>query len=313
MPNIASTRNLTQRRGLKSDSFKLFLYVLPGILFILLFRYIPLWGWSFAFFQYKPGMKLAQCKFVGWDHFTLLFTNPIMRSNLFRVLRNTFGIHLLGYLFSPLPMFFAVFLSELPSRRYQKVVQVVTTLPNFISWVIMFSLATALCGSSGLINTLLENMGSATRVNILNSDKHVWLTQVLLQTWKSTGWNAIIYFSALAGIDPSLYEAAMVDGAGRMQRIWHITLPNLIPTFFVLLIISIGNFLNTGIDQYMAFGNALNKSYIEVLDLYTYNLGIGSGQISFGVAVGIMKSAVALVLFTMANVASKKVRGTSVF
>lgn len=289
------------------------MYVLPGILFVILFRYIPLWGWSFAFFQYKPGMKLAQCKFVGLDHFTLLFTNSIMRNNLFRVLRNTFGIHLLGYLFSPLPMLFAVFLSEIPARRYQKLVQVVTTLPNFISWVIMFSLATALCGSNGLINTLLQNAGAASRVNILTSNRHVWLTQVLLQTWKSTGWNAIIYFSALAGIDPSLYEAAMVDGAGRMQRIWHITLPNLIPTFFVLLIISIGNFLNTGIDQYMAFGNALNKQYIEVLDLYTYNLGIGSGQISFGVAVGIMKSVVALVLFTMANTASKKVRGTSVF
>ena len=313
MRNPAPTRDLSRRRSAKADSFRLFLYVLPGILFVILFRYIPLWGWSFAFFQYKPGMKLAQCKFVGFDHFTLLFTNPIMRNNLFRVLRNTFGIHLLGYLFSPLPMLFAVFLSEIPARRYQKLVQVVTTLPNFISWVIMFSLATALCGSNGLINTLLQNAGSASRVNILTSNRHVWLTQVLLQTWKSTGWNAIIYFSALAGIDPSLYEAAMVDGAGRMQRIWHITLPNLIPTFFVLLIISIGNFLNTGIDQYMAFGNALNKQYIEVLDLYTYNLGIGSGQISFGVAVGIMKSVVALVLFTMANTASKKVRGTSVF
>ena len=313
MRNPAPTRDLSRRRGVKADSFRLFLYVLHGILLVILFRYIPLWGWSFAFFQYKPGMKLAQCKFVGLDHFTLLFTNPIMRSNLFRVLRNTFGIHLLGYLFSPLPMLFAVFLSEIPARRYQKLVQVVTTLPNFISWVIMFSLATALCGSNGLINTLLQNAGAASRVNILTSNRHVWLTQVLLQTWKSTGWNAIIYFSALAGIDPSLYEAAMVDGAGRMQRIWHITLPNLIPTFFVLLIISIGNFLNTGIDQYMAFGNALNKQYIEVLDLYTYNLGIGSGQISFGVAVGIMKSVVALVLFTMANTASKKVRGTSVF
>lgn len=192
-------------------------------------------------------------------------------------------------------------------------VQVVTTLPNFISWVILFSLATALCGSNGLINTLLQNAGSTAQVNILNTNQHVWLTQVLLQTWKSTGWSAIIYFSALAGIDQSLYEAAMVDGAGRMQRIWHITLPSLIPTYFVLLIISIGNFLNTGIDQYLAFGNALNKQSIEVLDLYTYNLGIGSGQISFGVAVGIMKSVVALVLFSIANLASKKVRGTSVF
>lgn len=294
-------------------SFKLFLYVLPGILLILLFHYVPLWGWSFAFFRYKPGLDLAQCPFVGLENFTLLFSNPIMRNNLFRVLRNTFGIHLLGYLFSPLPMLFAVFLSELSSKRYQKIVQVVTTLPNFISWVIMFSLASSLFGSTGLINTLLSNAGVSTRINLLNSDEHVWLTQVLLQTWKNTGWSAIIYFSALAGISPDLYEAAMVDGASRMQRIWHITLPGLIPTYFVLLIISIGNFLNTGIDQYMAFGNALNKEYIEVLDLYTYNLGIGSGQISFGVAVGIMKSVVALVLFSMANIASKKVRGTSVF
>lgn len=294
-------------------SFKLFLYVLPGILLILLFHYVPLWGWSFAFFRYKPGLDLAQCPFVGLENFTLLFSNPIMRNNLFRVLRNTFGIHLLGYLFSPLPMLFAVFLSELSSKRYQKIVQVVTTLPNFISWVIMFSLASSLFGSTGLINTLLSNTGVSTRINLLNSDEHVWLTQVLLQTWKNTGWSAIIYFSALAGISPDLYEAAMVDGASRMQRIWHITLPGLIPTYFVLLIISIGNFLNTGIDQYMAFGNALNKEYIEVLDLYTYNLGIGSGQISFGVAVGIMKSVVALVLFSMANIASKKVRGTSVF
>lgn len=248
-------------------SFKLFLYVLPGILLILLFHYVPLWGWSFAFFRYKPGLDLAQCPFVGLENFTLLFSNPIMRNNLFRVLRNTFGIHLLGYLFSPLPMLFAVFLSELSSKRYQKIVQVVTTLPNFISWVIMFSLASSLFGSTGLINTLLSNAGVSTRINLLNSDEHVWLTQVLLQTWKNTGWSAIIYFSALAGISPDLYEAAMVDGASRMQRIWHITLPGLIPTYFVLLIISIGNFLNTGIDQYMAFGNALNKEYIEVLDL----------------------------------------------
>ena len=141
----------------------------------------------------------------------------------------------------------------------------------------------------------------------------MWLIQVLFQQWKSLGWSAIIYFAAIAGIDQEIYEAAMVDGAGRWQKIWYITLPQLIPTYFVLLIMSIGNFLNTGIDQYLAFGNALNKQYIEVLDLYVYNLGIGSGQISFSVAVGMMKSFVALVLFAAANMASKKVRGISVF
>lgn len=293
--------------------FKLFLYVLPGILLVFIFRYQPLWGWAYAFYQYYPGVPLSQSEFVGFENFTILFANPVMRSNLFRVLLNTFGITFLGYLFSPLPMLFAVFLSELPSKRYQRIVQSVTTLPNFIGWVIMFSLATVLFGANGLVNTLLRNSGASETVNFLTSNQHVWLTQVLLQQWKNLGWNAIIYFAAIAGIDPTLYEAALVDGAGRLQRIWYITLPCLIPTFFVLMIISIGAFLNTGIDQYLAFGNALNKQYIEVLDLYVYNLGIGSGQISFSVAVGMMKSGVALVLFSMANLASKKIRGTSVF
>lgn len=297
----------------EKKSFKLFLYVLPGILLVFLFSYLPLWGWSFAFFQYKPGKSLFDCDFVGWMNFQELFGNQIMRDNLLRVLKNTFGIHFLGYLFSPLPMLFAVLLSEIRNRKFQKLVQTVTTLPNFISWVIMFSLAVSIFGSTGLINTVLGQMGLETTVNVLNTDKHVWIIQVLLQQWKSLGWSAIIYFAAIAGLDQELYEAAMVDGAGRWSRIRYITIPQLIPTYFVLLIMSIGNFLNTGVDQYLAFGNALNKEYIEVLDLYVYNLGIGSGQISYSVAAGMMKSLVALVLFATANLASKKIRGTSVF
>jgi len=297
----------------KKQNCRLFLYVLPGILLVFIFCYLPLWGWSFAFFQYKPGKTLLDCNFVGMANFRELFGNVIMRKNLFRVLTNTLGIHFLGYLFSPLPMMFAVLLSEVRSRKFQKVVQTVTTLPNFISWVIMFSLAISIFGPSGLVNTVLQNLGLNAGVNVLNTDKHVWLTQVLFQQWKSLGWSAIIYFAAIAGLDQDLYEAAMVDGAGRWQRIWHITIPQLIPTYFVLLIISIGNFLNTGVDQYLAFGNALNKEFIEVLDLYVYNLGIGSGQISYSVAVGMMKSLVALLLFATANFASKKIRGASVF
>ena len=237
-----------------------------------------------------------------------------MRANLFRVLRNTFAIHLLGYVFSPLPMLFAVLLSEMKSNKFKKVVQTVTTLPNFIGWVIMLSLAMGIFGYNGVLNNALIGMGWISEpVNILNSDKHVWLTQVLLQQWKGLGWSAIIYFAAISGIDQELYEAAQVDGAGRWQKIRYITIPQLIPTFVVLLIMSIGNFLNNGVDQFLAFGNSLNKEYIEVLDLYVYNLGIGNGQISYSVAVGVMKSIVALVLFSMANYTSKKVRGTSVF
>ena len=296
----------------KWESYKLFLYVLPCLIFIFIFKYLPLWGWSYAFFQYKPGRDLFKCAFVGLQNFTALFGNAVMRNNLLRVLRNTFGIQILNYLLMPVPMLFAIFLSEIKSTKFQKAVQTLTTLPHFISWVIMFSLATSLFGNSGVVNAVLKNFG-AEGINILTTDQHVWLIQSLLALWKSLGWSAIIYFAAITGLDQEVYEAAMVDGASRWQKIRYITIPLLIPTFFVLLIMGIGNFLNSGIDQVLAFGNAMNKEYMEVLDLYVYNLGIGNGQISFSVAVGMMKSVVAVVLFALANFASKKVRGTSVF
>ncbi len=298
----------------RKNSIKLFLFAAPMILIVFIFSYLPLWGWSFAFFQYKPGKSVWDCNFVGWDNFTALFGNVVMRRNLFRVLKNTFGIHLLGYLFSPLPMIFAVFLSEMHSKRFQKFVQSVTTLPNFVGWVIIYSLVNSFLSTGGLVNNLLMQWGWLEKpINFMTSSDHVWIRMVLLQQWKGLGWSTIVYFAAIAGIDQEMYEAAMVDGASRLQRIWYISVPMLIPTYFVLLVMSIGNFLNTGVDQFLAFGNALNKENIEVLDLYVYNLGIGSGQISFSIAVGIMKSAVALVLFGMANTASKKIRGTSVF
>ena len=297
----------------KWESYKLFLLVLPCLVLVFIFHYLPLWGWSYSLFQYKPGLSLSKCKFVGFDNFKALFGNAIMRQNLVRVLKNTLGIQAINYLLMPVPMLFAIFLSEVRSKRFQKVVQTLTTLPHFISWIIMFSLASSLFGTSGLVNGLLKEAGVGYTVNFLTSSSHVWLTQALLNLWKSMGWNAIIYFAAIAGLDQEVYEAAMVDGASRWQKIRYITIPLLTPTFFVLLIMNIGNFLNSGVDQFLAFGNALNKDFIEVLDLYVYNLGIGSGQISFSVAVGIMKSVVAIILFAGANFASKKIRGTSVF
>ena len=307
---LLETQGSRQKR---IESIKLFLLILPCLALVFVFHYMPLWGWVYAFFQYKPGMALANCKFVGLQNFTNLFGNPVMRQNLFRVLRNTLGIQFINYLLMPVPMLFAIFLSEIKSTRFQKCVQTLTTLPHFISWVIMFSLMSSLFGSSGLVNALMNKFGAEMTVNILTTDKHVWLIQALLYPWKNLGWNAIIYFAAITGLDQEVNEAAMIDGASRWQRIRYITIPLLMPTFFVLLIMSIGNFLNSGIDQFLAFSNALNKEYIEVLDLYVYNLGIGSGQISFSVAVGVMKSIIALILFGLANTASKKIRGTSVF
>lgn len=313
MSHEATARLRSHIRSKKWESYKLFLLALPVIMYIFVFKYMPLWGWSYAFFSYRPGLSLAQCDFVGLQNFENLFGNAVMRQNLFRVLRNTFGIQILNYVLMPVPMLFAIFLSEIKSKRFQKVIQTVTTLPHFISWVIMFSLASSIFGSSGLINSMIHDMGFEATINILTTDDHVWITQTLLNLWKSMGWNAIVYFAAITGLDQQVYEAAEIDGANRWQKISKITIPLLMPTFFVLLVINIGNFLNSGIDQFLAFSNALNMSQIEVLDLYVYNLGIGSGQISFSVAVGIMKSVVAVILFASANFASKKIRGTSVF
>lgn len=294
-------------------NLKPFFYVFPCIVIVFIFHYVPLWGWIYAFFQYKPGRALSDCTFVGLQNFKDLFGNPVMVRNIIRVMRNTLGIQGLHYLLSPLPMLFAVFLSEIRSTKFQKTVQTITTLPHFISWVIMYSLAASIFGTDGLINSVLSSLGMENIPNLLHSSKNVWLTQVLISEWKNLGWSAIVYFAAIAGLDQQLYEAASIDGAGKMQRIWYITLPQMIPTYFVLLIMNIGKFLNQGVDQYLNFGNALNKDYIEVLDLYVYNMGIGSGMISYSVAVGVLKSVIAVILFASANWASKKIRGTSVF
>lgn len=305
---VNSLSKLREKRGKK-----LFLFVLPGLIYVFLFSYLPLWGWIVAFLDYNPVKEIFDCDWVGLKNFTMMFKNPVLRRELFQSLKNTLGIHFLSYISMPLSMAFAIFLSELRSKKFQRIVQTVSTLPHFISWVIMFSLASSLFTKSGLVNTVLLDWGIIeTPINILTTDKHVWIIQTVLGLWKGLGWSAIVYFAAIAGIDQALYEAAMVDGAGRMKRIWYITVPHLMPTFFVLFIMSIGNLLNTGVDQFLVFGNAMNEKYIETFDLYVYNLGLGSGMISCGVAVGVLKSVIALTLFGTANYLSKKVRGAGI-
>ncbi len=303
-----SLRSLKKRQG-----YQLFLFIIPGLILTIMFDYLPLWGWSYAFIKYKPGKNIFECDFVGFKNFAMLFTNPVIRKNVFQSLKNTLGINGLSFLCMPLPMLFAVLLNELTSTKFKKAVQTVSTLPHFVSWVIMFSLASGLFSTTGLFNSLLQEWGIIEKpFNILTTDKHVWLTQIILAEWKTVGWSSIVYFAAISGIDQELYEAATVDGAGRFARIRYITIPHLLPTFFVLLIMKIGNALTTGVDQYFVFDNAMNHEFIQTFDLYVYNLGIGSGQISPGVAVGMMKTVVALILFWTANWFSKKVRGQSI-
>ncbi|MGP1403509.1 MAG: ABC transporter permease [Catonella sp.] len=304
---MSKTKALTMTKPRKD--YKLLYYALPFMIIVLLFNYVPIFGWIYAFFDYVPGVKLNDSEFVGLEYFKLIFTD----ANVWRSLTNTFIFAILGILFSPLPMFFAILLNEVKNGPVRKIVQTFTTLPNFISWVIIFSLAFTLFSSDGLITTMLLKIGIGTDgQNLLGDGKAVYIFQSLLGLWKGLGWSSIIYLAAIAGIDQEQYEAARVDGAGYFRCAIHITMPAMIGTFVVLFILNIGNFLNTGYEQYLLFKNSMTADNIEVLDLYAYRIGLENMDYSYGVAISIIKSVVSVILVTFANLVAKKARGSAV-
>ena len=296
----------------KWNSIKLFLYVLPFLILVFIFSYYPLYGWIYAFYDYRPPRPFSDAEFVGLKWFKSLVENEIKINQLLQVLKNTFAMSAITLGTSWLPTFIAVFPNEIKCGPFRKFVQTVTTLPNFISWVLVYSVAFSLFNSTGMVNTLLSNLGLIKEpVLLLQSSEHVWLTQWLWLTWKNLGWSAIMYIAAISSIDDELFQAAKVDGATRMQIIRHITIPSLLPTFFVLLMMNIGNFLSNGMEQYYVFQNAFNKEHIQVLDLYVYNLAMGSGSYSVSVALSMLKSLVSVILLVTANAVSKLTRGES--
>lgn len=302
---------ISKRR--KWEGYKLFFMVLPFILLAFVFCYLPLYGWIYSFFDYRPPIKLSDSEFVGLYWFKSMIENPTKVKQILEVLRNTFAMSGLNILTSWLPMAFAILLTEIKSKRFRKAVQTLTTLPNFISWILVYSLAFSLFSSTGMVNNLFMKLGILTEpILFLQSDSHTWLAMLAWSTWKTLGWGAIMYLASISGIEQHLYEAAKVDGAGRWQLIRHVTIPALLPTYFVLLMLNVANFLNNGMDQYYAFQNSFNMNHIQVLDLFVYNLGLGSGSYSLATAISILKSIVSVTLLFTVNTLSKKFRGESI-
>ena len=260
-------------------------------------------------FDYIPGVPLVDCDFMGLEYFKMIFTD----ANVWRTLKNTVIFAVISICLTPLPMIFAILLNEVKNGPVRKFVQTFTTLPNFISWVIIFSLAFALFSTDGLLTTLMVKVGIMDEpVSLLSSKDSVYWFQTFLAQWKVLGWNSIIYLAAIAGIDQEQYEAAKVDGAGHFRCALHVTLPSMMETYVVLFILNIGNFLNTGYEQYMLFKNAVTAPNIEVLDLYVYRIGLENMDYSYGVAISIVKSVVSIALVVIANLVAKKVRGNTV-
>ena len=293
-----------RKTHLTKGKITLLCMTIPSVLFILVFSYFPISGWIYSFFDYRIGYKLSKCEFVGLDNFIYAFGDPY----IITVILNTLIISILGLLGLPLAGMIAILLSEVRGKKFKKTVQTAITIPNFISWIIIYSIMFSLFSNDGLLTTLVRGL-SGNRDSTVGTAK---LFMVLTNIWKTVGYNSIIFFAAVTGIDSQLYDAAAVDGAGRWQKILHITIPGILPTFITLLIISVGAILNNGFEQYYVFVNPMIQKNIEVLDYYVYRIGMLNNDIPASTAVSMIKTFISVVLVFGVNKLSKKTLGQSI-
>ena len=270
---------------------------IPFVIWLIIFKYIPLWGWTMAFQDVKPATfnkPLFQREFVGLANFVKAFKDRLFTQTMI----NTLGVSIIGIAIGTISaIVFAVMLNEMKFLRFKKVTQTISYLPHFVSWVIIASIAKNVFNDGGVIDTLFK-----TNFHLMSTNSIlIWFVIVFIDVWKEVGWNAIIYLSAMAGIDPGLYEAAEIDGANRLQRIWHITLPGIRPTIIVLLIMSIGGALNVGMERQMLLSNPLVEEHTMVLSWFSYKRGIGNSDYGLGTAIGVFQSAVGITLLLIAN------------
>jgi putative aldouronate transport system permease protein len=291
---------------------KLLVIALPIVCLVFVFNYLPLFGWSFAFVDYNPGISILKQNFVGFKYFHMLLFSG---DEFLHVMRNTLAMSFLIILTLPIPVIFAIMLSQIKNKIFTRFVQTMASLPYFVSFILVYALAFAIfSGEDGILNIALVKMSLISEpTNILGNEGAAWFFQTGIYLFKNLGYSAIIYIAAIAGIDPELYDAADVDGASRLQKIRHIMIPGISETFFVLLLLSIANMLSgSGFEQYYVFQNPLVIDKLEVLDTYTYKTGLTLNEYSYATAVGIFKTIVSICLLMFANLLAKKVLKRSI-
>jgi putative aldouronate transport system permease protein len=267
------------------------------------FCYLPLGGWLMAFQNYKPKTGILHSKYVGFDKFKVLFSDP----QFFRVFRNTLAMGTLNLVTTfIMAILFAILLNEIRGNLMKKTVQTISYLPHFLSWIIVTGILHDAMSSSGTINEILLNLHVVdTYVPFFSIEKYFWPIVAFANCWKETGWNAIVYLAAITSIDPSLYEAASIDGGGRWAKIKYITLPSIRPTIMILLLINIGNVINAGFEIQYLLGNPLIIEVSETIDIYVLRWGISQMDWSLGTAAGIFKSLISIVLIFTGNSLAK--------
>lgn len=309
------TASLQKHRNLRKIYRQRYAYImlLPALICTILFSYLPLSGWIMAFTDYKVGKSMWSAPWAGLKQFKYFFLES---GDAFPVIRNTVVMNVFSILLGlGAAFFFAILLNEVKSRMFSKLVQSASFFPYFMSWVVLYAVIYSMFSmGSGAVNTTLMNIGMIKEpMNILGNTAYSWFLIVAVNTWNSLGYNSVIFIATIAGIPREMYEAAEMDGAGRFSKIAYVTIPNMIPTLIVLLIMNSGWIFNSGLDQYFVFTNPTNMETMEVFDYYIYRYGMKLFNYSYATAVGIIKTMVSLVLLVFVNKLSRKYGGKSIF
>ena len=293
---------------LRQNSFK-YLLIIPVLVWMVIFCYKPMYGIVVAFQNFRPRLGISGSEWIGLDNFVRFFKDPWF----LRTLRNTFTISMLSIIFSfPVPVMLALLLNEVRVTWFKKTVQTITYLPHFIAMVIVCAMVTQFCQTNGIITDIIEFFGGE-RTNLLMKSEAFYPIYILSGIWKEAGWSSIIYLAALSSIDQEQYEAARLDGAGRMQQIWHITLPGLLPTITMLLVLRMGTVLNVGFEKIMLLYKPITYEVADVISTYTYRTGLKEGNFSYGTAISLFNSAVNIAMLLISNKASKKLGQSGLF
>lgn len=307
---MSEKRSFTARvvRDFKRNKWKYFIAI-PVIAYLIIFNYKPMYGVIIAFKKYKPHIGIMDSPWVGLQHFKSLFTDLYFG----RGLRNTLTISILQLLFSfPAPVMLALVLNEVRSQKVKRVVQTITYMPHFISMVVVCGMIVSFTQSNGLFNDIIDFFGGK-RSNLLIQPKNFYPIYILSNIWQQIGWDSIIYLAALAGVDQEQYEAARVDGAKRLQLMWYITLPSLVPTISMLLILKMGRILSVGYEKILLLYQPVTYEVADVISTYAYRRGIVEANYSYSTAVGLFNSVVNIILLLLSNKLSKKLGQSGLF
>jgi len=291
----------------------LLMMVIPGVIFMLIFNFYPIYFAQIAFKDYNitMGTNLSLAPWIGFAHILEFFNSPDFGNVMINTLGISFYKLLIGF---PIPIIFAIMLNEVTQTRFKKLVQTVTYLPHFLSWIILGGILLTWMSDSALLTTVLYKLHLISDTNnMLANAGYFWPISVTTELWKEFGWNSIIYLAAIATIDMEMFEAARIDGAGKFRQIWNITLPSIAPTIVLMLILAISGLFGSNFDQIFVLRNAVNASSSNVIDIYVYQVSFMHNRFDYATAVGLFKSLIAAILLVGANASSRRLTGNSIF